>query len=87
MISWFGAHLIVGGSLTTGELTSMFSYTMTILMSLMMFMMIFVMLSISTASVERIDEVLSTEATIVSPENGLTEVADGDVYKRQIITT
>ena len=79
MISWFGAHLIVGGSLTTGELTSMFSYTMTILMSLMMFMMIFVMLSISTASVERIDEVLSAEATIVSPENGLTEVADGSI--------
>ena len=79
MISWFGAHLIVGGSLTTGELTSMFSYTMTILMSLMMFMTIFVMLSISTASVERIDEVLSTEATIVSPENGLTEVADGSI--------
>lgn len=79
MISWFGAHLIVGGSLTTGELTSMFSYTMTILMSLMMFMMIFVMLSISMASVERIDEVLSTEATIVSPENGLTEVADGSI--------
>ncbi|MFR2063223.1 MAG: ABC transporter ATP-binding protein [Streptococcus sp.] len=79
MISWFGAHLIVGGSLTTGELTSMFSYTMTILMSLMMFMMIFVMLSISTASVERIDEVLNTEATIVSPENGLTEVADGSI--------
>ena len=79
MISWFGAHLIVGGSLTTGELTSMFSYTMTILMSLMMFMMIFVMLSISTASVERIDEVLSTEATIVSPENGLKEVTDGSI--------
>lgn len=79
MISWFGAHLIVVGNLSTGELTSMFSYTMTILISLMMFMMIFVMLSISTASVERIDEVLSTEATIVSPENGLTEVADGSI--------
>ena len=79
MISWFGAHLIVGGSLTTGELTSMFSYTMTILMSLMMFMMIFVMLSISMASVERINEVLNTESTIVSPENGLTEVADGSI--------
>ena len=79
MISWFGAHLIVGGSLTTGELTSMFSYTMTILMSLMMFMMIFVMLSISMASVERINEVLNTDSTIVSPENGLTEVADGSI--------
>ena len=79
MISWFGAHLIVGGSLTTGELTSMFSYTMTILISLMMFMMIFVMLSISMASVERINEVLNTESTIISPENGLTEVTDGSI--------
>ena len=79
MISWFGAHLIVGGSLTTGELTSMFSYTMTILMSLMMFMMIFVMLSISMASVERINEGLNTDSTIVSPENGLTEVTDGSI--------
>ena len=79
MISWFGAHLIVVGNLSTGELTSMFSYTMTILISLMMFMMIFVMLSISMASVERINDVLSTEATILSPENGLTEVADGSI--------
>ena len=79
LISWIGAQLILGGSLTTGELTSMFAYVMTILMSLMMFMMIFVMLSISMASVERINEVLGTESTIVSPENGLTEVADGSV--------
>ena len=79
MISWFGAHLIVIGKLSTGELTSMFSYTMTILISLMMFMMIFVMLSISMASVERINEVLNTESTIVSPENGLTEVTDGSI--------
>ena len=79
LISWIGAQLIVGGSFTTGELTSMFAYVMTILMSLMMFMMIFVMLSISMASVERINEVLGTESTIVSPENGLTEVADGSV--------
>ena len=79
LISWIGAQLILGGSLTTGELTSMFAYVMTILMSLMMFMMIFVMLSISMASVERINEVLGTEPTIVSPENGLTEVADGSI--------
>ena len=79
LISWIGAQLIVGGSFTTGELTSMFAYVMTILMSLMMFMMIFVMLSISMASVERINEVLGTEPTIVSPENGLTEVADGSI--------
>ena len=79
LISWIGSQLIVAGSFTTGELTSMFAYVMTILMSLMMFMMIFVMLSISMASVERINEVLGTESTIVSPENGLTEVADGSI--------
>ena len=79
LISWIGAQLILGGSFTTGELTSMFAYVMTILMSLMMFMMIFVMLSISMASVERINEVLGTESTIVSPENGLTEVTDGSI--------
>lgn len=79
LISWIGAQLIVAGSFTTGELTSMFAYVMTILMSLMMFMMIFVMLSISMASVERINEVLGTESTIVSPENGLTEAADGSI--------
>lgn len=79
LISWIGAQLIVAGSFTTGELTSMFAYVMTILMSLMMFMMIFVMLSISMTSVERINEVLGTESTIVSPENGLTEVADGSI--------
>ena len=79
LISWIGAHLIVGGQLSTGNLTSMFSYTMTILMSLMMFMMIFVMLSISMASVERINEVLTTKTTIDSPENGIKEVADGSI--------
>lgn len=79
LISWIGAHLIVGGQLSTGNLTSMFSYTMTILMSLMMFMMIFVMLSISMASVERINEVLTTKTTIDSPENGLKEVANGAI--------
>ena len=56
--------------LSTGNLTSMFSYTMTILMSLMMFMMIFVMLSISMASVERINEVLTTKTTIDSQKMG-----------------
>ena len=79
LISWIGAHLIVGGQLSTGNLTSMFSYTMTILMSLMMFMMIFVMLSISMASVERINEVLTTKTTIDSPENGIKEFADGSI--------
>lgn len=79
MISWIGAHLIVAKEFMTGELTSMFSYTITILISLMMFTMIFVMLTISMASVERISEVLTTQATIVSPPSGLTEVKDGSI--------
>ncbi|MGT2749872.1 ABC transporter ATP-binding protein [Streptococcus orisasini] len=79
MISWLGAHLIVSDELTTGDLTAMFTYTMTILMSLMMFTMIFVLLSISTASVERINQVLTADSTIVSPENGQTEVKDGSI--------
>jgi len=84
MISWMGAHLIVVGNMTTGELTSMFSYTMTILISLMMLMMIFVMLVLSIASVERINEVLKTQSTIVSPENGLTQVADGSIEFQEV---
>lgn len=78
-ISWLGARLIVANQFTTGELTSMFSYTMTILMSLMMFTMIFVMLSLSIASVERIVEVLQTESSIHSPEHAVTEVKDGAI--------
>lgn len=78
-ISWMGAQLIVVGEFTTGELTSMFAYTMTILMSLMMFTMIFVMLSMAVASVERISEVLGTQADIVSPEAGVKEVKDGSI--------
>ena len=64
LISWIGAHLIVGGQLSTGNLTSMFSYTMTILMSLMMFMMILCHVVDFMASVERINEVLTTKTTI-----------------------
>ena len=58
MISWFGAHMIVGGTLTTGELTSMFTYVMMILMSLMMLSMVFVMIVMSIASAQRISEVV-----------------------------
>lgn len=58
-ISWFGAHLIVGGNLTTGELTSLFTYVMMILMSLMMFSMVFVMVVMSIASAQRISEVIN----------------------------
>lgn len=84
IISWIGAQLIVAGSLSTGELTSLFTYTMTILFSLMMLMMTFVMLSLSVASTERIHEILKTESTIVSPEKGLTQVADGSIQFDQV---
>ena len=78
-LSWFGAHQIVGGTLTTGELTSMFSYIMSILMSLMMFSMVIVMITMSIASVRRISAVLMEESDIVSPENALGVVKDGTI--------
>ena len=79
LISWIGANLIVGGSMTTGELTSMFTYTMQILMSLMMLSMIFVMTIMSKASVERINEVLIEIPDIANPAEPVTEVADGSI--------
>lgn len=78
-ISWLGARMIVGGSMTTGELMSMMTYTTNILMSLIMLSMIFVMLSMSFASVQRIDEVLDEKSDIVSPEKAVTEVKDGSI--------
>lgn len=78
-LSWFGAKFIVVGSLTTGELTSMFSYIMSIMMSLMMLSMIFVMISMSAASGRRIAEVLTEEPDIVNPENPSTEIRDGSI--------
>lgn len=79
-ISWLGAQRIVAGSLTTGELMSMMTYTMNILMSLMMLSMIFVMLSMSIASVKRIYEVLMEKSDIVNQKNPLTEVSDGSIH-------
>lgn len=78
-ISWLGARMIVGGSMTTGELMSMMTYTTNILMSLMMLSMIFVMLSMSFASVQRIDEVLDEKSDIVSPEKAVTELKGGSI--------
>lgn len=78
-LSWLGAHFIVGGSMTTGNLTSLFSYVIGMLMSLMMLSMIFVMLSMSTASAKRITEVLVEKADIAEPENGITTIADGRI--------
>ena len=78
-ISWYGAHYILDGSLTTGDLSMLFSYVMSILMSLMMLSMVFVMITMSAASAQRIVEVLGEKSDIVSPANACTEVADGSV--------
>ena len=78
-LSWFGAHFIVGGSLTTGELTSLFTYVMSILMSLMMLSMIFVMLTMSAASGKRVTEVINEVPDIVNPENPVMQVNDGSI--------
>ena len=79
LISWFGARLIVGGSMTTGELTSLFSYAMQILMSLMMVAMVFVMITMSKASAERIVELLDEKSDLHNPENSVMEVKNGDI--------
>lgn len=79
LISWFGARLIVGGDMTTGELTGLFSYTMQILMSLMMVAMVFVMITLSKASAERIVEILDEQPDLRDPDQPVTEVASGDI--------
>lgn len=79
LISWMGAHLIVGGSLTTGELTSLFTYIFNAFMSLMMLSFIFVMISMSTASIKRISEVLTEVPDLRDPEKPVTEMADGSI--------
>ena len=78
-ISWFGARFIVGGSMTTGNLTSLFSYVISMLMSLMMLSMIFVMVAMSMASFRRIMEVLRERPDLVNPLQALTQIADGSI--------
>ena len=78
-LSWWGAHFIVSGTLTTGELTSLFTYVMSILQSLMMLSMIFVMLTQSAASAKRVCEVIEEQPDIVNPEHPVYEIADGSV--------
>lgn len=78
-LSWFGAHFIVVGSLTTGNLTSLFSYVMSVLMSLMMLSMVFVMITMSAASGRRIAEVLEEKPYLTNPEKPLTTVRDGSI--------
>ena len=78
-IAWFGAKFIVAGEMTTGELTSLFSYVMSVLMSLMMLAMIAVMLVMSNASGQRIAEVLEETPDITNPEHPVMEVTDGQI--------
>ena len=83
-LSWFGAHYIVDGSLTTGELTSLFTYVMSILMSLMMLSMIFVMLTMSAASGKRVTQIINEVPDIVNPENPVMHVDDGSIVFRNV---
>lgn len=78
-ISWLGAKMIVGGTLTTGQMMSLLTYCMNILMSLMMLSMIFVMVTMSMASAERITEVLNEKADLSNPENPDFNVPDGSI--------
>ncbi|MBQ1530561.1 MAG: ABC transporter ATP-binding protein [Solobacterium sp.] len=78
-LSWFGAKQVVSGVLTTGQLTSMFSYIMSILMSLMMLSMVFVMITMSTASAARISEVLNEVPDIANPAEPVMDVENGQI--------
>ena len=79
LLSWLGAQMIVVGDLSTGNLSSMFTYSTNILMSLMMISVVIVMLTMSQASAERIVEVLNEKSTITNPENPVMEVKDGSI--------
>lgn len=78
-ISWLGAKMIVAGGLTTGEMMSLLTYCMNILMNLMMVSMIFVMLTMSYASAKRIAEVLTEKSDLENPEKPIEEVRDGSI--------
>ena len=84
-ISWVGARMVVASGnnpangLTTGELSSMFTYTMQILGGLMSLSMVFVMMTMSRTPLRRCYELLSEESDLVSPENAVMEVADGSI--------
>ena len=79
LISWFGAHFIVAGDLGTGEMMSLLTYCMNILMSLMILSMVFVMITMSEASAKRIVEVINEKSDLINPENPVMEVPDGSI--------
>ena len=84
LISWLGAKMIVHSELTTGELMSLMTYCMNILMSLMMVAMIFVMMSMSIASARRISEVLEEKSDLTNPDNPIYDVPNGDIEFRNV---
>lgn len=84
IVYWFGAKQVVGGTMSTGELTSFITYMMQILSSLMMMSMIFVMIVISEASVERVAEVLNEKASLTNPEQAVTTIENGDIEFRNV---
>lgn len=79
LVSWFGAQFIVAGSLTTGQLISLFAYTIQILMSLMMLAMVFVMITMSRASAKRIVEILDEKSDLTNPQDPVFTVKNGDI--------
>ena len=78
-LSWFGAHFVLKGAITTGQLNALFGYVMNILMSLMMLSMVFVMLSMSVASCHRIIEVLDETSDLAPAKKPVKEVKNGSV--------
>lgn len=83
-VAWLGAHYIVIGTMSTGELTSLFSYILSIMMSLMMLSMVFVMITMSSASVRRVSQVLTETPDLQNPESPVTEVPDGSIDFNQV---
>ncbi|MDO5476512.1 MAG: ABC transporter ATP-binding protein [Eubacteriales bacterium] len=84
MISWFGAHMIVSDTLTTGSMMSLLTYCMNILMSLMMVSMVFIMITMSEASARRITEVINEKSSLTNPENPIKEVPDGSIRFEEV---
>ncbi len=84
MISWFGAQFIIGGSMETGQLMSLFTYVTQILSSLMMISMSFVMVTMAKSSAERIVEVLDEESDLTNAESPLTQVNDGSIEFKNV---
>ncbi len=84
LVSWFGAHMIVAQELTTGNLMSLLTYCMNILMSLMMVSMVFVMITMSEASARRIAEVINEKSSLTNPEDPIMEVPDGSIVFKDV---